>query len=147
MIKVRRYEPEDRKPLEELIAEQYKEMKMEAEYSVEMVTTTIGFFLSSPQSGYIAIILYKDKIVGYSIVLYQWKMSFSRIYLYIDEIFIKKQFRRYTPEINLMDFISHEEKIQGIAIKQDRLKNSFKRTFKTMKFEKDPNNLFVKMLN
>ncbi len=147
MIKVRKYEIADRKHLEELVTEHFKEIKFDSQSIIKSVEDAVGFFISYPQDGYILIVNFKDKIVGYAIVLYQWRMRYSKPFCYIDEMFIRKQFRKYKPEINIVEYITANDDIFAISVKNDRLNNASRKTMKLIKFDKDSSPLLVKEIN
>lgn len=145
MVEIRAYEQADRYILTKLINAFYAERKM-SPLSDEQIVETVAFFNSFPQCGKIYMILYNGKVVGYSIVCNVWKNRFSKIYYFIDELYIEKAYKKYTLEVNLIDFLIKSQKIYGISIRFDKLNSVSKKIFKTVKFKKDKNGLYLKVL-
>ncbi|OHD05550.1 MAG: hypothetical protein A2086_13085 [Spirochaetes bacterium GWD1_27_9] len=145
MIKIRAYEHTDRYIFEKLVREFYEERKVKPPTS-DQLFETVGFFNSYPQCGKIFMILYKEEFVGYCIVLSMWKNQFSNILYLIDELYIKKKHEKQKLEIDLIEYLIKYEKIHGISIRFDNLNFRSKRTFKSIKFKRDKNDLYLKMI-
>ncbi|HOV15164.1 MAG TPA: hypothetical protein PK771_12820 [Spirochaetota bacterium] len=145
MIKIRAYEHTDRYIFSKLVNIFYEERKM-SPISDDQISETLAFFNAFPQCGKIFFILYDEEIVGYAIVCNLWKNRFSKIFYLIDELYIDKNYKKYRLEVNLIDFLVKSEKIYGISIRFDQLNSSSKKIFKTVKFKKDSNGLYLKIL-
>lgn len=146
MIKIRRYNYTDRYTFEKLIQFNYSEKKLPSP-STEKIISTIGFFNSIPQCGTIYIIEYKEEIIGYTIVLNLWNSYQAKISYLIDEFFILKNYRKYTPELYLIEFLLTHNNIYGIGIKAEKFKSLSKKIIKFLKFEIDNEKLWVKVIN
>ena len=146
MIKIRKYIYTDRYTFERLINFNYAERK-ENPPEVEKIVSTIGFLNGVPQCGTIYIIQYNEDIIGYAIVLNLWNSYNAKISYLIDDFFVLKNYRKYTPELNLIEFLLTHNNIYGIGIKPDIFKSFSKKIIKTLKFELDNQKLFVKIIN
>ena len=146
MIKVKPYKPAHRYYLEKLIKAQYKELKVKPPTD-KNILDTIGFFISFPQSGRIYLLFSKDKPIGYSVVLYQWRLKNGGISCIIDELFVNENYRKYKPEINLIELLIKQEKVHTLEIHLKKIHPSSKRkVFRFFKFERYFGPVFVKLL-
>ncbi len=146
MIKIRKYIYTDRYNFEKLMQFNYNEKKL-APPDGEKILSTIGFFNSLPQCGNIYIIQYNEEIIGYSIVLNLWNSYNAKISYLIDDFFVLKNYRKYTPELNLIEFLLNHKNIYGIGIKPERFKSFSKKIARLFKFEIDNEKLWVKVIN
>lgn len=146
MIKVKPYKPAYRYFFEKLIKAQYKELNSNPPDD-KNILNTIGFFTSFPQCGNIYLLFYKDKPIGYSIIIYQWRLKNGGISCIIDELFINENYRKYKPEINLIEILIKQEKVHTLEIHRKKIHPSSKRkTFRFFKFERYFGPVFVKIL-
>jgi len=146
VIKIRKYIYTDRYIFEKLVKFNYEEKK-KTPPDPEKIISTIAFFNGVPQCGNIYIIQYKEEIIGYAIVLNLWNSYNAKISYLIDDFFVLKNYRKYTPELNLIEFLLTHENIHGIGIKPEKFKSISKNIIKTLKFEIDKEKLFVKIKN
>jgi len=143
MVKVRPFQFTDRYDLEKLVNSSYEERKMEPP-SNQKIIDMIGFYTSFPQCGRICILTFNKDIIGYVTVLNRWELYLGKISLRIDELYIHKNYRKYKPEINLVEFLLKQEKIASIAIRLDRYLS--KKVFKFFNFERDFGPYFIKKI-
>jgi hypothetical protein len=134
MIKIRPYQITDRFAFESLIKANFDEQKASPP-NTERISETIAFYMSFPQCGKINIITYNNDPVGYFIADHQWNIYEAKIAVNITEIFVSKLFRRYKPEVKMIEYILQHEKICGIKVKLE--KNLSKKVFKFFNFERD----------
>jgi hypothetical protein len=145
MVKIKKYQPEDRFVLEKMIKTYYQEKKMTPPENSQILET-IAFYSAYPQCGKIIIILYENNIVGYCIAASMWKNKFTKISYYIDELYIDKNFIKHKLEINLIEFLITNEKIYGIYIKYNELNSFTKNLLKSIKFQLDDGKYFYKVI-
>ena len=145
MVKIRKYQPEDRFILEKLIKNYYQEKKETPPESTQILET-IAFYSAFPQCGLIIMMLYENNIVGYCIAGSIWKNKFGKISYIIDEFFIDKNYAKYKLEVNLVEFLITYEKIHSIYIKYNELGSNSKSILKSLKFELDDGKYFYKVI-
>jgi hypothetical protein len=143
---VRNYEHTDRFTLEKMMLAFYQEMKISPPGS-EQILETLGYYNSFPQSGKILMIMNDNDPIGYALIQNIWMNRYSKIVILIDEIFIKTEYRKLKPELNLIDFLIANEKLYSISIRFDHLNDKSKRILKTIKFEKDRRELYLKIVD
>ena len=113
--------------------------------AVQKISDLIGFFSAFPQCGKIFIFTYNKDTIGYAVVLNQWKLYLGKISLKIDELYINKSYRKYKPEIALVEYLLKQEKIASIEIKIDKFLS--KKVFRFFNFERDFGPYFIKKIN
>ena len=145
MIKIRKYQPEDRFMLEKMIQAYYTENKIEPPQNSQILET-IAFYSSYPQCGKIIILFYENNFAGYCIAGSIWKNKFSKISYIIDELYIDKNYQKYKLEVNLVEYLITNEKIHEIYIKYNELNSNTKNVLKSIKFELDDSRYFYKTI-
>jgi hypothetical protein len=145
MIKIKPYEFTDRFVFEKLVKASYQSKNIEPPDS-ETIVESIGFFKTFPQCGAIYLIYYKNNPIGYSVVLNLWKIGKGKISYEIDELYIDRNYTKYNPEVNLIEYLYKKEKVYSIEIKIDKLKASTKKIFNLLKFDKIASPLYIKLL-
>jgi hypothetical protein len=145
MVKIRKYQPEDRFTLEKMIKSYYTDNKNDPPENAQILET-IAFYSTFPQCGMIIIMLYENNIVGYCIAGSVWKNKFAKISYIIDELYIDKNYHKYKLEINLVEFLITNEKIHGIYVKYNDLNSNSKTVLKSIKFELDDGKYFYKTI-
>jgi hypothetical protein len=134
MIKIRPYQITDRFAFENLIKENFEEKKA-APPNSERISETICFYMSFSQCGKIYLVTYNGEPAGYFIAENQWNIYEAKISINIREYFVAKPYRKYKPEVKMIEYILQHEKICGIKIKIE--KNISKKIFKFFNFERD----------
>jgi hypothetical protein len=145
MVKIRKYQPEDRFILEKMIKSYYLENKIDPPENSQILET-IAFYSTFPHCGKIIIMLYENNFAGYCIAPSVWKNKFGKISYIIDELYIDKNFYKYKLEINLVEFLITNEKIHSIYIKYNELNSNSKSVLKSIKFELDDGKYFYKTI-
>ena len=143
MIKIRDYQHTDRYQLEKMVLTNYQEKK-DKPPEIQKIIDTIGFFTSFPQCGKIYLIFYDKNPIGYCIVLNQWKLQYGKISFRIDELYINKNYKKYKPEVKLIEHLIRHENIHSIEAKLD--KYYLRKIFKFFDFEREFGPFFVKSL-
>ena len=141
MVKVRPYQLTDRYEFEKLIKLNFEEKKIDPPENQKIVDA-IGFFASFPQAGKIIILTYNKETIGYATVLNLWKLYLGKISYKIEDIYIAKSYRKFKPEVTLIEYLLKQEKIAGIEIKVDKYLS--KKVFNFFNFERDFGPYFVK---
>ena len=144
MIKIKSYQHTDRYQFEKMIVANYQEKK-EKPPETQKIIDTIGFFTSFPQCGQIYLIYYDKKPIGYCTVLNQWKLKYGKISYKIDELYINNNYKKYKPEVKLIEHLIKHENISSIEIKVEKF--SSRKNFRFFGFEREFGPFFVKDLN
>lgn len=144
MVKIRNYQHTDRYQFEKMILANYQEKKGKPP-ETQKIIDTIGFFTSFPQCGNIYLIFYDKTPIGYCIVLNQWKLQYGKIAFKIDELYINKNYKKYKPEIKLIENLIKHENVHSIEVKLDKYNS--RRIFKFFDFEREFGPFFIKNLN
>ncbi len=144
MIKIKPYQHTDRYQFEKLVLANYQ-YKEETLPETEKIMDAVGFFTGFPQCGSIYLIFFDKNPIGYCIVLNQWKLKYGKISYKIDELYINNNYKKYKPEVKLIEYLIKHEKIHSIEVKVEKF--SARRNFKFFGFERDfvPN--FIKELD
>jgi ribosomal protein S18 acetylase RimI-like enzyme len=95
---------EDMPVVEGFIWSLYKEDDEGEPMSSEKIKRTVDFLKANPSHGTIISILADGTLIGYSILINYWSNEFGGIVLYIDELYIQKDYRN--KKIGT-DFIQH----------------------------------------
>jgi ribosomal protein S18 acetylase RimI-like enzyme len=82
-----------RAEVSEMIISLYAEDPDSKEMNESNINKTISFLQSNPDKGRITLIANDNIIVGYSIIIYFWSNEYGGLILFLDELFIRKEFR------------------------------------------------------
>ena len=144
MMNIRFYTHTDRYVLEKMIHELYDESKVLTPTDEEL-QKTIAFFNTFTQCGRVYVFEIDGELIGYSIVLNIWKNRFCKLCYLIDEIYVKKGFKKDKVESEFIDFLTETADIYGILIRFDSLNNASKKSLKNAGFDKDEHDLYIKI--
>lgn len=145
MIRVRDYEHADHYVLENLIKSHAQEFKQKVPDN-QQILQSISYFTSFPQSGKIVMITSENKCIGYAIILYIWQTHNAQIISFIDQLFIKKTFKKFKPEIHLIEYLVKQGKTKGIEINPHNIRTTSFRVFKYLGFKNQKKPNLIKIL-
>ena len=89
----RNYTPSDYNELKDMIMSLYTEDEQNHVMKEEKILNTVQEFTSYPQKGLILIFETDGNISGYAILLFYWSNEYGGNILFIDELFIKEEWR------------------------------------------------------
>lgn len=115
-IKYRSFEDSDQEMLTELILNLYKEDSSVKLMTTEKIRKTFNAFRSHPEKGIIVVIESDGVIAGYSILINFWSNEFGGNILFIDELYIKKEFRGQSIATDFIKYISQNKSEGTIAL-------------------------------
>jgi len=93
-IKYRKYKNEDKKNVIKLIKRFYTEDPTPKGMSNEKIKKTLAFLPKHKERGIILVFDYNKEIIGYSVLINFWSNEYGGNIIYIDELFVKKEWRR-----------------------------------------------------
>ena len=103
-INYRPFKDSDKEIISGLIQDLYKEDNSIRPMTAEKIRKTFEVFKSNPGKGSIVIIEKDNITTGYSILINFWSNEFGGNILFVDELYIKKEFRGHGIAT---DFIKH----------------------------------------
>lgn len=136
MIIIESYNHINRYDLEKLIKEHFAEKKIQPP-SEKNIIDTISFFTTFPMAGKIYLIKYNTLSIGYAIIINQWKLKLGGISCKIEYLYVNKNYRKYRPEVNLIEHLIKEKDIYEIEICIDKLKTIPRKIMKYLNFTRD----------
>ena len=92
-MEFRRFQPDDRAQLRQMIFQLYEEDPDGEPISDEKIDRTISELSRHPQKGRLMVFVEAGEIVGYSILINYWSNEFGGNVLNIDELFVKEAWR------------------------------------------------------
>jgi len=92
-VKYRQYKTRDQKIVTELIKQLYKEDPGDQPASNKHIQKTLTILPKHKDKGTILIFELGKQLIGYSILINYWSNEFGGNIVFIDELFIKKEFR------------------------------------------------------
>ncbi|MBW4510660.1 MAG: GNAT family N-acetyltransferase [Scytonematopsis contorta HA4267-MV1] len=110
----RLYTSSDYPVLEAMIFGLYDDMKGEP-MSAAKIANTVKKLTESQNRGCIYIFENQDDITGYAILIYFWSNEYGGEILNIDELFIKKEYRRQGIAREFFQFLENEFKNKVVA--------------------------------
>jgi GNAT superfamily N-acetyltransferase len=115
MTSFRLYESSDYTALEAMIIALYTEDMKGEPMSALKIANTVNKLTSEPNRGCIYIFENQGTIIGYGIIIYFWSNEFGGEIVNIDELFIKKDFRRHGIGRSFFEFLSKEFESRAVA--------------------------------
>ncbi|RUS97030.1 hypothetical protein DSM106972_085800 [Dulcicalothrix desertica PCC 7102] len=92
--------------------------------SVVKIANTVNKLTEEPNRGCIYIFEHQENLIGYAILIYFWSNEFGGDILNIDELFVKKEYRRQGVGRKFFDFLSKEFKNKVVAFCLETTKES-----------------------
>ncbi|MBI1223977.1 MAG: GNAT family N-acetyltransferase [Bacteroidetes bacterium] len=112
----RKYRPSDYKPLVQMVLGLYsKDGEKNTEMSEEKVSLSIRKLTAKASNGGIFIFEKLNQIIGYSIVNRFWSNEFSGQILYIDELYVKRDFRSHGVGAQFLQFLQTNLENDSVA--------------------------------
>ena len=92
-IKYRQFKKDDVAKTSDLMKDFYRETPGNSVISNKNIKRTFDEFSKNPEKGTIIIIESDNSVIGYAILLKVWSNEHSKDIIFIDELFVKKEFR------------------------------------------------------
>ena len=89
----KKYRDDDNTEIKKLITDLYREDSCGEPMTEDKINKTLHELESRPDKGSVWIFIYKNRIVGYSILINYWSNEHGGNILAIDEIYVKPSFR------------------------------------------------------
>ncbi|TWH54003.1 GNAT family N-acetyltransferase [Dulcicalothrix desertica] len=120
----RLYKSSDYAILEAMMLALYAEDIQGEQMSVVKIANTVNKLTEEPNRGCIYIFEHQENLIGYAILIYFWSNEFGGDILNIDELFVKKEYRRQGVGRKFFDFLSKEFKNKVVAFCLETTKES-----------------------
>jgi ribosomal protein S18 acetylase RimI-like enzyme len=115
-VKFRKFVSSDTKIIADMIRDLYREDPGTKLMSNQKIKRTFESLTKHPEKGRIIVFEYKDKIIGYSILINFWSNEFGGNIIVLDEIYIKKIFRARGIDTNFIKYLSKNKSGNSVAI-------------------------------
>ena len=115
-INYRPFKDSDKEIISGLIQDLYKEDNSIRPMSEEKIRRTFAEFESNPGKGSIVIIEKDNNIAGYSILINFWSNEFGGNILFVDELYIKKEFRGQSIATDFIRYLSENRSEETVAL-------------------------------
>lgn len=144
-IKYRSFENSDRKIITEMILDLYLEDNSIKPMTPEKINRTFGAFRSHPEKGRIMVIESDGVIAGYSILLDFWSNEFGGNILFVDELFVKKEYRGQSIATDFIKYISQNRSEETVALQLQVTPSNIKarKLYERLGFELHKNDTLV----
>jgi len=100
----------------EMVFALYKKDAYGEKINIQKIKKTISILSNSSDKGDIYIFKSETYIVGYAITIYYWSNEYGSYILFIDEIYVKPDFRRQGISTQFIDFLININKRKMKAI-------------------------------
>ena len=144
-IKYRSFENSDRKIITEMILDLYSEDNSIKPMTPEKINRTFRAFRSHPEKGRIMVIESDGIIAGYSILLDFWSNEFGGNILFVDELFVKKEYRGQSIATDFIKYISQNRSEETVALQLQVTPSNIKarKLYERLGFELHKNDTLV----
>lgn len=142
----RSYLEEDFPELEKMIVLLYSEDPDGETISSLKIRNTLAEFRRFSEKGKIYIFTMNDSIIGYAIVVCFWSNEFGGDILYIDEIYVKEEYRNKRVGSQFFNYLDKngDAKTKALAVEVTRRNTRAKNLYEKLGFEISSNNHLVK---
>ena len=115
-INYRPFKDSDKEIISGLIQDLYKEDNSIRPMTKEKIRKTFDVFRINPSKGKITVIEKDNLIAGYSILINFWSNEFGGNILFIDELYIKKEFRGQSIATDFVRYLSENRSEETVAL-------------------------------
>ena len=115
-INYRPFKDSDKEIISGLIQDLYKEDNSIRPMTAEKIRRTFDEFRKSPGKGSIVVIEKDNDIAGYSILINFWSNEFGGNILFVDELYIKKEFRGNGIATDFFKYLSESRAEETVAL-------------------------------
>ncbi len=125
-VKYRRFKTEDGAAVAELIRSLYREDPSDRPMLPEKISGTFDSLANHPDRGCIIVLESETGIVGYSIVINFWSNEYGGNVSFIDELYIKKEFRGGGIGTNFIKYLAESKFGNAVALRLEVTPNNKK---------------------
>ena len=115
-INYRPFKDSDKEIISGLIQNLYKEDNSIRPMTAEKIRRTFDVFRSYPGNGSLIVIEKDNIIAGYSILINFWSNEFGGYILFVDELYIKKEFRGNGIATDFLKYLSVSRTEETVAL-------------------------------
>jgi len=116
-IKYRQFKIQDSEVVAELIQDLYREDPSDRPMLPQKIAKTFDSLTRHPELGCIMIFEYENEIVGYSIIINFWSNEFGGNIGFIDELYVKKEFRCKSIGTNFIKYLAENKFGGAVALR------------------------------
>lgn len=116
-IKYRQFRPSDGEVVAELIQDLYQQDPSDRPMLPQKITATFDSLTSHPDRGCILVIEHENEIAGYSIIINFWSNEFGGNVSFIDELYIKKEFRAKGIGTDFIKYLAENKFGNAVALR------------------------------
>jgi len=125
-IKYRQFKPQDGPNVAGLIRNLYAEDPSDRPMLPEKIAKTFDALTRHPDLGTIIVLENEDEIVGYSIIINFWSNEYGGNVSFIDELYIKKEFRAKGIGTNFIKYLAENKFKDAVALRLEVTQNNKK---------------------
>lgn len=115
-IRYRYFRPDDFEETTKLIKNFYDETPGNSKISTLKVRKTFQEFTFHPEKGTIIICEFEKSIIGYAILFLGWSNEHSKNIIFIDELYVKENFRNQGVASGCIRFIAKEFRKNSVSL-------------------------------
>lgn len=141
-VKYRRFETTDSEAVAGFIQDLYREDPSDRPMSLQKIRDTFDSLTRHPDRGGIIIIEHEKESVGYSILINFWSNEFGGNVNFIDELYIKKEFRGKGIGTNFIKYLAENKFGNAVALRLEVTPNNKKarKLYESIGFKLHKNN-------
>ena len=102
----RNFRYDDLQDLEQMVHALYQEDSYGEPMSRRKIRQTVKELLSKPEKGNVTMFCIGEKIIGYAIIIYYWSNEYGGDLAFIDELYVKPQWRRKKIGTSFIEYVS-----------------------------------------
>lgn len=144
-IELREYVDTDYNELIGMVSALYNEDPEGQPINSSKVEATINEYKENSQKIKIIIILKNSYIIGYSLLVYFWSNEYGGNILFIDELYIKKEFRNKGIGSYFLKYVENMDDINAIQLETTPSNKRVYKYYKKMGFEDIENKHLIKI--
>lgn len=108
-IEYQSYQAKNRSELVSLIHSLYNEDPDGEAMTDDKIAATIQFLSDNPRSGEILLFTKNETVLGYSILINYWSNEFGGLILFVDELYLKSEYRNKNIGTDFLKFIFNKK--------------------------------------
>lgn len=116
-VKYRQFKPSDSEAVAEMIMNLYREDPSDRPMLPQKIADTFDSLTSHPDRGCILVLEHENGIAGYSIIINFWSNEFGGNVSFIDELYIKKEFRGKGIGKNFIKYLAENKFGNAVALR------------------------------
>jgi len=116
-VKYRQFKTSDSEAVAEMIMNLYREDPSDRPMQAQKITDTFDSLTGHPDRGCILVLEHENEIAGYSIIINFWSNEFGGNVSFIDELYIKKEFRGKGIGTNFIKYLAENKFGNAVALR------------------------------